>query len=140
MVNQSPQRVKKKRTQTNPNSLENLKKGVATQFKPGEVHNPTGNKKSLTQRREEMLLELCPGDQKGRKWHEVLSEAGLLQAQESPYAMNNLQDRLEGKVIDKSERAYQDNRQITIIVQGEGSREKLNRLMDGARHGEKGED
>ncbi|KKL27385.1 hypothetical protein LCGC14_2385720 [marine sediment metagenome] len=100
MVGVKPQKVERRGSHPNTKAALALAR-VATQFKPGEIHNPKGNNKSLTQRREEMLNELCPGDKEGRKWHEVLSEAGLLQAQESPYAMNNLQDRLEGKVIEK---------------------------------------
>ena len=80
-----------------PNSLKNLEKRVP--WKPGQPGNPKGL--SLTKRREMMLDETCPLDEKGRDWRETLAEDGLIQAHSSPYAMNKLQDRLEGKVPDK---------------------------------------
>ena len=81
-----------------PNSLKNLEKRVS--WKPGQPGNPKGL--SLTKRREMMLDETCPLDEKGRDWRETLAEDGLIQAHSSPYAMSKLQDRLEGKVPDKA--------------------------------------
>lgn len=85
-----------------PNSLANLRPQRAGE--PG--HNPNGRPKnplSITSRQKEKLLEVCPFDAQGRTWVEALAEGGLRQALNIPTAMENLQDRHEGKVTDTHE-------------------------------------
>ena len=72
-------------------------------YKPGQSGNPGGRPKDpgITAGQIEKLDKVCPFDGKGRTWREYLIEKGLLQAGESPKAMEHLKERLEGKVPDK---------------------------------------
>lgn len=81
-------------------SLANLKP-----YQPGQPGNPGGRPKDpgITAGQIEKLDEKCPFGSKGRAWREYLIEKGLLQAGESPKAMEHLKERLEGKVPDKHE-------------------------------------
>ena len=74
-------------------------------YKPGQSGNPGGKPKDpgITAGQIEKLDQVCPFDGKGRTWREYLIEKGLLQAGESPKAMEHLKERLEGKVPDKHE-------------------------------------
>ncbi len=71
-------------------------------IKPGETLNPGGRPKDpgITAGQILKLDEVCPYDSKGRTWREYLIEKGLVQAGESPRAMEHLKQRLEGKVPD----------------------------------------
>jgi len=76
-------------------------KGHALGWKPGQSGNPKGpppNPLCITSRQKEKLLEICPFDAQGRTWLECLSEGGMRQSLTMPKALENLQDRHEGKV------------------------------------------
>ena len=75
------------------NSLKNLR---PIPWKPGESGNPKGH--SITQRQQQMMLDVCPFDTKARPWLDSLAEGGMRQALTIPTALSNLQDRHEGKV------------------------------------------
>ena len=70
------------------------------QWKPGQSGNPAGRPKDpgITVIQEGMLDVVCPYDAKGRTWRVWLAERGLLQASEGNFALENLKNRLEGKV------------------------------------------
>ena len=76
-----------------PNSLSNLK---PVTWKPGQSGNPKGQ--SITARQNAMYDDICPYDPLGRTWREALAEGGMRMALTIPVALNNLQDRQEGKV------------------------------------------
>ena len=76
-------------------------KGNTLGFQKNQVSNPKGrppNPLCITSRQKEKMLEICPFDPQGRTWIEALSEGGMRQALLMPTALNNLQDRHEGKV------------------------------------------
>ena len=77
-----------------PNSIKNLDKRVL--WKPGQQGRHKGM--TITQRQQQLMAEDCPFDTQGRDWLESLAEGGMRQALFSPGALNNLQDRHEGKV------------------------------------------
>ena len=120
MVNSSPKKAikngrgkDKSGRKMHPNSLNNLKNGKATQWKPGQAGNPKGS--SITFRQKMMMLEPCPFDGRGRPWLEVLAEGGMRQALTTPVALSNLQDRHEGKVTQPVEGSLEikDARELT---------------------------
>ena len=78
---------------------------VATQFKPGEVHNPTGrppNKKYLSEIARELLEEVPKGETDGRN-ADILVVLALIRKALSgdTRAIEMLHDWTEGKVADK---------------------------------------
>lgn len=75
---------------------------IGNRWQPGESGNPGGRPKDpgITKGQIEMLDEICPYDTKGRTWRAFLIDKGLLQASASPKALEDLKDRLEGKVPD----------------------------------------
>jgi len=77
-----------------PNSQKNLTKRDS--WKPGESGNFKGQ--SITARQEQMMSDVCSFDAKGRTWRDSLAEGGMRMALTTPVALNNLQDRHEGKV------------------------------------------
>lgn len=82
-----------------PNSLRNLENGRKS-WQKGESGNPSGRPKDpgITPGQIKLLDELCPFDGQGRSWRIYLEEKGLLQIAQSPRAMHDFKDRVEGPV------------------------------------------
>jgi len=131
-MNNSPQQVNKKGDTRglHPNSLSNLEKGKATQWQKGESGNPQGQ--SITARQKEMIDKVCPFDTKARTWLDALAEGGMRMALFQARALDNLQDRHEGKVTipiggDRENPVY------IINVPSEQGKRDIERVMKGDR-------
>ncbi|MGA2262431.1 MAG: DUF5681 domain-containing protein [Acidobacteriota bacterium] len=92
--------LRESRRGKNPNSLRNLRK-----WKPGQSGNPKGsvkNEHSLTSLLRKELEAICPADQKGRSWKELIVEAMMrLAIKGNSTAINTVFERIEGKVKDE---------------------------------------
>lgn len=76
-------------------------RGKDTRFKKGKSGNPGGRPKDpgITASQIKMLDKVCPYSKSGQTWREYLAERGLVLATEQARAMEDLKDRIEGKVI-----------------------------------------
>jgi hypothetical protein len=97
---QGTENLRESRRGKNPNSLRNLRK-----WKPGQSGNPKGsvkNEHSLTALLRKELETICPADQKGRSWKELIVEAMMrLAIKGNSTAINTVFERIEGKVKDE---------------------------------------
>jgi len=77
----------------------------ANKWKPGQSGNPGGRKKDpgITPVQIEMMDKVCSFDSQGRTWREWLAEKGLLQVANSPRAVKDYKDRVEGPTIGDEE-------------------------------------
>ena len=113
-----------------PNSLDNLKNGEATRWKPGQAGNPEGS--SITFRQKMMMLGTCPFDGQGRDWLDALAEGGMRQALTIPVALSNLQDRHEGKVTQPIKPVGVNGAIATFfLVMSDGSKRTAKELAEG---------
>lgn len=106
-------------------------------FSPGVSGNPKGRpkRKTLT---EELLMELdkpCPQDPDGRTWREVIIIATLIHAGKGkPHAMQEVWNRIDGKVKDKHELTGPDGGPIALTQERqEDYDDVLRRLAAGTK-------
>ena len=112
-----------------PQSLANLKLGVATQWKPGQSGNPTGDSVSLTARRR--LDKVCEYDSRGRIWRDALADNLMRQALgDKTDAMRELLDRTEGRVQPASLGDTYNSVNYTLVVSERGQ-ELVDKLTGG---------
>lgn len=117
--------------------------GNTEAYKPGASGNPKGRpkRKTLT---ENLLMELdkpCPQDPDGRTWREVIILATLIHAGKGkPQAMQEVWNRIDGKVKDKHELSGPDGGPIELTQERQEDYEDvLRRLAAGTKSVGEGE-
>jgi len=103
-------------------------------FQPGQSGNPKGRPKDpgITAGQLKKLDEVCPFDAKGRTWRKYLEERGLLQASQSPKAMGDFKDRIEGPITQRIGGDV-ENPIYYINVPSEQGKKDIERVMKGER-------
>ena len=104
------------------------------QWVKGQSGNPNGRPKkviSLTSELKAQLGEVCPTDDKGRTWLQVLVECWLKEARDNPAYFKELVERVEGKVTQPIGGENGKPLKVEIIVQSEAAKKLTQEILNG---------